>query len=127
VNETWAVVFLGVIAFASLVTMIVEIGIVIEGRRLIKRVNVLTERVEHDYRPTVEHIEAMSRDARRIASLAASQVERLDVFMADAADRLNGTLSRVQSTVAVPVRESEALLAGLRAILARIRSAGSAR
>ena len=113
----WAIVFLGVIAVATLATAIVQIGVLVAASRLARRAERLMDVVEQEVRPILGHLNAIGRDASRAASLATVQVERVDRMFALLAGRLEETLNTIQTTVARPAREVAALMAGLRTAL----------
>jgi hypothetical protein len=111
----WGDVFLGVIAVATLVMAIVQVGIVVAAGRLARRIDALTEQFERDVKPLFGHLNAIGRDAARAAALATAQVERADQLFADVALRVDQTLNSVQSTLGAPAREARALLSAFKA------------
>jgi hypothetical protein len=119
----WTPVFLGIIALSVLAMAVVQVGVLVYGTRLARRVNTLTERVEREVTPVFAHLQTMSAEAARASTLAAQQVERADRLFADVAGRLEETAAAVQTAVIAPAREGLAVLAGLRAAAA----AGGAR
>lgn len=127
--SVWATVFLGVIAVATLATAIVQVGVLLAASRLARRTERLMDVVEQEVRPILGHLNAIGRDASRAAALATVQVERVDRMFAMLAERLDDTLTTIQTTVVKPAREAAALVAGLRAALSFIRDvrAGRAR
>lgn len=114
-------VFLGVIAFAVLVMAAVQVGAVVAAMRLAKRVDRLTTQIEHDIRPVVQNLHAMTSEAARAAALASTQVERADRMFVELAHRVEDTLNALQTRVFGPAREGVAVLAGIRAALAAFR------
>jgi hypothetical protein len=120
VND-WAVVFLGVIAAATLITAIAQVGFIVATGRLARRLERAADDVQREVRPLVEHLDAIGRDARRASSLAAAQLERVDYIAADLADRLDRTLNTLQTAAAGGVREGAAMLAAFRAAMAVVR------
>lgn len=117
----WTDVFLGVIAAATLVTAIIQIGVLVAAARLAVRLVRLTDRVERELKPVFVHLDAIGRDASRAVSLAAAQVERADGVFADLAHRAEQTLDALQVAAARPAREGAAILAGFRAALDSLR------
>jgi hypothetical protein len=120
VNE-WSTVFLGVIAAATLVMAVLQVGAVIAAARLAKRVEQLTAEVRAEIKPLVARAHAIAEDAQRAASLASAQVERVDVVMSDLSRRVDETAAVLQRAILTPAREGMALLAGLKAGLALLR------
>ena len=119
--SVWATVFLGVIAVATLATAIVQVGVLLAASRLARRTERLMDVVEQEVRPILGHLNAIGRDASRAAALATVQVERVDRMFAMLAERLDDTLTTIQTTVVKPAREAAALVAGLRTALSVIR------
>jgi hypothetical protein len=114
-------VFLGVIAVATLVIAIVQVGVIVAAALLARRVSRLVEQVEQDIKPLFGHLNAIGRDASRAAALATVQVERADKLFADLAVRVEQTLNGVQTSLGAPVREGRALLSAFRAGMQAIR------
>jgi hypothetical protein len=118
----WTDVFLGIIAAATLVTAIIQIGVLVAAGRLAVRLMHLADRVERELKPIFGHLDAIGRDASRAASIAAAQVERADGVIEDIAQRVGQTMDVVQTAMATPAREGAAILAGIRAALATLRN-----
>ncbi len=125
----WAEIFLGVIAAATLVTAIAQVGVLVAAGLLARRIERLTDRIDRELTPFFEHVNAIGRDASRAASLAAAQVERADRLFADLVQRVERLMNTVQVAVGGTAREGAAILAGFRAALTVIREmrAGRAR
>jgi len=119
--STWANVFLGIIAVATLTIAIVQIGVVVAAGRLARRIDTLAEQFERDVKPLFGHLDAIGRDVSRAAALATAQVERADQLFADVALRIEQGLDNVQTTLSAPVREGRALFSALRAAFQAIR------
>jgi hypothetical protein len=117
----WGVVFLGVIAAATLVTAFAQVAFIVATGRLARRLERAADDVQREVRPLVEHLDAIGRDARRASSLAAAQLERVDRLSADLADRLDRTLNTIQTAAAGGVREGAAMFAAFRAAMAVVR------
>ena len=119
--EAWGVVFLGVIAAATLVTAFVQVAFIVATGRLARRLERAANDMQREVRPLVEHLDTIGRDARRASSLAAAQLERVDRMSADLTDRLDRTLNTIQSAATGGVREGAAMLAAFRAALSVVR------
>lgn len=119
----WGVVFLGVIALSVAVMAAVQVGVIVYGARLAKRVEQLATQVDKDIKPLLENINAMSEEAARAAALAAAQVERADRLFASLTDRVEATASTLQAALLAPAREGLALIAGIRAALGVVKDA----
>lgn len=122
-----AEVFLGLIAVATLAMAVVHVAVLVAAGILARRLGRLADQVEQELKPIFGHLSAISRDAARATSLAATQVERADRLFADAAQRIEHILNTVQNTVAGPAREGRALLSAFRAGIRAIRELRHAR
>ena len=114
-------VLLGVIAVATLVIAIVQVGIIVFAVILARRMSRLIDQFEQNIRPLFGHLNAIGRDASRATALAATQVDRADQLMGDVFASVEQTLRTVRSTLGAPAREGRALLSAFRAGLAVIR------
>ena len=123
----WAGLFLGVIAAATLVTAIVQVGVLVAAGRLARRIERLTDKIDRELTPFLGHVNAIGRDASRAASLAAAQVERADRLFADLVQRIERLMNTMQDAVGGTAREGAAILAGLRAALTVIRETRASR
>jgi uncharacterized protein YoxC len=111
-------VFLGIIAVATLAMAVVQVGFIIYGWTIARRVSRLLDQVENEMKPMLSSLSAMARDAARASSLAVAQVERVDRMFTDLTNRIEETATTVQRAVIRPLREGAALMAGIRAALA---------
>jgi len=120
--STWATVFLGIIAMATLVTAILQVVLLVAGWQLVRRITTFVEDLDREIRPILGHVNAIARDASRVASLAAAQVERADQLLNNAVIRIEDLLSHMQSLVISTLREGNALMMGVRAVMAAIQA-----
>ena len=114
-------VFLAAIAVATGVMALIQIGVIIYGARLARRVNRLADRVEREIDPFMGKVQEMSSDATRVTKLAVAQVERADQLMATLARRSEETLDVAQRVLVAPARQGLALIEGLRALFSTLR------
>jgi hypothetical protein len=119
--NTWATVFLGVIAAATLTTAVLQVVLLVAGFSLVRRISRFVDFVETEVKPIIGHIDSIARDASRAAGLALAQVERADQLLADTIQRIEHTLSTVQSLIIGALREGNALMMGFRAVMAAVR------
>lgn len=117
----WAHLFLGIIAAATLVMAVIQVGVVVYARLLARQVARLIGQVEQELKPLSVSVNAIGRDAARAAALAADQVERVDRLFAQLTERAEQTAQAVQKAVAAPAREGAALIAGLKAAVSALR------
>lgn len=123
----WGVVFLGVIAVATLVMAALQVAFFVAAGKASRRVEQAADSFHRELKPLIEHLDAIGRDAKRASSLAALQVERVDRMSADLADRLDRTLHTLQSAASGGAREGAAMLAAFRAALSAVRGFRSSR
>ncbi len=119
--NTWAIVFLGIIAAATLAMAIVQVGVFVAAGLLTRRLGRFVDEVEREIRPILGHVNSVTRDASRAAALAVAQVERVDQVCADMAKRIEQTLSAIHSGIVRPAREGRAIILGFQAVMAAIR------
>jgi hypothetical protein len=120
--SNWAVVFLGIIAVATLATSIVQVGLLVSTGLLMRRLTRLIDDVDRQTQPILAYLESMSRDASRAAALAVAQVERVDAVVSDVATKIERTVSTIHAAVSTPAREGRAWIIGLQAMVAAIRA-----
>ena len=119
--NTWATVFLGVIAVATLTTAILQVVLLVAATNLVRRITRFVDFIEVEVKPIIAQVDAIARDASRAANLALAQVERADELLSNAMRRVEQTLATVHSLVIGALREGNALMMGFRALLAAIR------
>jgi hypothetical protein len=68
-------------------------------------------------KPLSESLNGIARDASRISSLAAGQVDRIDRLVTDLTTRLDEAASTVQEALLKPLREGAAMMAGVKAAM----------
>lgn len=112
---------LSVIAVATIVIAVVQIGVVIFAVRLAKRVSRLVDVVEHEIRPTLARVDAVSSDVARVTSLASNQAERLDQIASHLIDKIDKILTAADRSVFAPLKQGAGFLFGLRAALSAFR------
>ena len=120
--STWATVFLGIIAMATLVTAILQVVLLMAGWQLVRRITTFVEDMEREVRPILGHVNSIARDASRVASLAAAQVERADQLLNSAIVRIEDLLANLSGTVIKTLREGNALMMGIRAVMAAVQA-----
>ena len=117
----WSVVFLGVIAAAVTIMAVVQVGVIVFGARLVRRVDQMASQIDREIKPLLTNLNKVGEEAARAAQLAATQVERVDRLFADVALRVEDTAASLQSAIIAPAREGFALLSGVRAAFAALR------
>ena len=113
----WAEVFLGVIALATFTMAAIQVGVIVYGVGVARRVNRLLSQVEQEMKPLAESLNTIARDAARISSLATGQVERVDRLVTDLTTRIEQTATTVQDAILKPLRDGAAIMSGVKAAL----------
>ena len=126
-TSTAVTTFLGVIALATLMMALIQVGAIIYMARMARRIEGLLGRVEHDLQPTVERINAVSLEAAKAATLATMQLERIDKTLTNVSGRVDQTVLSLQKSLGTPAKEGAALMAAVRATVGALRDARDAR
>jgi hypothetical protein len=114
--ESWGVLFLGVIALASVVQAGFLIGLVVYGRRLARRVDALQVRLDREISPALENFNRVSRAAAEIADLATLQARRFDLVLADTLEKFEETTATIQQFVVRPLKPIGGIVAFLKGL-----------
>ncbi len=125
-------IWLAIIAISTLVMTLVQVGAIVAGalvaRRLQARLDAAEQRLQQkveplvgQVQPLVDRLNVISADAARISALAVQQAEKADVALTSAARRVDQTLAVVQNAVVAPAREGMALAAAIRAAVGSIK------
>jgi hypothetical protein len=125
--ETWGVVFLGVIAAASLVQAAFLLGLAREGRRLTRRLDALQDRLEREIKPTLDQLTRVSRNFGEVSDLVVLQARRIDDVLADTLDKVEATTEVLRNFITRPLgplADVVAFLKGLRRGLEVYRQLG---
>jgi hypothetical protein len=116
-----AEVLLGVIAVAVAVMAIVQVGAIVAGMRVARRVEALATDMETSVKPLLANLTTMSAEASRAATIAAAQVDRIDQVFSETAKRVDQTLATAQAFIAGPAKEGMAIVAGIRAAMSAVQ------
>jgi hypothetical protein len=125
--STTAVMFLGIIAVATLVTAVGQVVFAIVMARLAKRIEGVVDSIDRDIRPLIANANAVAANAARVSEVAVDQMERADRVFTDLAHRIENTSRLVQGTILAPAREGRALLAAIGAAIGVVRDGRLAR
>ena len=106
---------LSVIAVATVIMAVVQIGVVLFTSRLAKRVNRLVDVIEREIKPTLARVDAVSSDVARLPSLASNQAERLDQITSHLIEKIDEILTGADRSVFAPLKQGAGFLFGLRA------------
>lgn len=116
-----AELFLGVIAVAVLVMALIQVGAIIAGLRLAKRVDRMADQLERDVKPLLANLTKVSSEAARAATMAAAQIERFDKVFTELTQRVDHTLAAAQNFVTGPARQGMAVMTGVKAMIDAFR------
>ena len=112
---------LSVIATATVIMAVVQIGVVVFAARLAKRVSRLVDVIEHEIKPTLARVDAVSSDVARVTSLASNQAERLDQITSQLIEKIDEILTLADRSVFAPLKQGAGVLFGLGAALSAFR------
>jgi len=114
-------IFLGVIAAATAIIAIVQIGAMIVLARVAAQVGEVVDTVQKDIRPLIARAGAIADEASKTAALATAQAQKIDRLVTDLSRRVDDTSLIIQQAILTPAREGMALVAALRAGLAALK------
>jgi hypothetical protein len=114
-------VWLGVIAVAVAVMAAIQVGAIVVGLRLARRVDQLTTQVEHDIKPLLQNLTSISAEAQRAVHLATAQVERADRLFGDLAVSAERTMALAAQFVGGPAQKGLALFSAAKVALSAFR------
>jgi len=115
--DSLGLVFLGVIALASLVQGAFLVGLALGGMRIAKRMGEIQKTVESEIRPAMDDVSRLARNLASVSQMATEQAERLETVVAHTVSRVEGVRSHVRETVGRPLdsfRDVGAILKGFR-------------
>jgi uncharacterized protein YoxC len=140
VNE-WAGVFLGVIAGATLVMALIQIGAVLAILKVARQAQESMATIQRDVRPLLADVRPMldeakpiitraneiASEASRTMTIATAQAQKVDHMVSDLTRRVEETAAIVQQAIVVPAREGIAIVAAIKAAIGVIRQSGDFR
>jgi chromosome segregation ATPase len=132
----WGLVFLGVIALATLVTAVIQVSVFVAAARIAKQAQQAMAKaqetlttaqqtissVREEIRPLISSANAMAEEASRAATLATAQVHKVDRLVTDLTVRVDETSALVQQAIITPAREGLAIMAAVKATLGALRA-----
>ena len=117
----WSDVFLGVIAFATLVMALIQIGAIIAALRLARQAQEVITSAQRDLRPLIAKANAIAEEASRTVALATAQAQKVDRVVTDLSRRVEETAQLLQDAIVRPAREGMAVVAAIKAGLGALR------
>jgi hypothetical protein len=119
--------FLGIIAAATLVMALIQVGAIVFAARLARRAQETLHAVQQEIRPLIAKANAIADEASRTAALATAQVQKVDRLATELTRRVDETANLLQHAILTPAREGMAVMAAIRAGLAALRGLSEAR
>ena len=116
-----AELLLGVIATSVLLMAVVQVGAIIAGLRVARRVDRMASEFETGVKPLIANLTSMTAEASKAATLAAVQVDRFDRLFADMTQKMEQTMAAAQQYVTGPAQNGMAIVAGIRAAVGAIQ------
>ena len=124
----WSGLFLAVIAVATLVMALIQVGAIIAALRLAKQAQEAIASVQRDVRPLIAtandlavRASDVAAEASRTVTLATAQAQKIDKLVTDLSKRVEETSAIVQQAIVTPAREGMAILAAVKAALGVLR------
>jgi hypothetical protein len=114
-------VWLAIIALAVAVMAAIQVGAIVLGLRLARRVDELTTEIERDVKPLIKNLTDMTAEASRAVAMASAQVERVDRLFGDLAVSAERTMAIASQFVGGPARNGLALFSAARAAYSAFR------
>jgi hypothetical protein len=123
VND-WSQVFLGLIAGATALMAIVQIGAIVALARVALQVQGILTTIQKDIGPLLARANAVAEEAARTATLATAQAQKIDRLVTDLSRRVDETSSVIQQAIVAPAREGMAIVAALKAGFGALKGLG---
>lgn len=120
-TNDWSNVFLAVIAIATLVMALIQLGAIIAAARLAKQAQQLITSVQQDVKPLVLRANLIAEEASRTVALATAQAQKVDRLVSDLSVRVEQTAGIIQEAIVTPAREGLAVVAAVRAVVSTLR------
>ena len=113
--------FLGIIAAATALMAIVQIGAIVVLARVAVQVRDTVTTIQKDIRPLIARASALAEEASKTATLATAQAQKIDRLVTDLARRVDETSVIIQQAIVAPAREGIAIVAALKAGFGALR------
>lgn len=120
-NDGWSPLFLGVIAAATLVMALIQVGAIIAALRLARQAQQAIQSVHQEVKPLLARAHSIADEASRTVALATTQAQKVDRLITDLSQRVDETATVLQDAIITPAREGLAIVAAVRAALTALR------
>jgi len=114
-------VWLAIIAVAVVVMAAIQVGAIVLGLRLARRVDQLSTQLEQEIRPLVQNLNSITQEAQRAVRLATAQVERADRLFGDLAVSAERIIALASQVVGGPAQKGLALVSAAKAAFSAYR------
>jgi hypothetical protein len=121
VTNGWSDVFLGVIAAATLIMALIQVGAIITAVRLSRQAQQVLQSVHQEVRPLIARAQALAEEASRTVAVATAQAQKVDRLITDLSLRVDETAGVIQEAIITPAREGLAIVAAVKAGLSALR------
>jgi hypothetical protein len=121
VTNGWSEVFLGVIAAATLIMALIQVGAIITAVRLSRQAQQVLQSVHQEVRPLIARAQALAEEASRTVAVATAQAQKVDRLITDLSVRVDETAGVIQEAIITPAREGLAIVAAVKAGLSALR------
>jgi hypothetical protein len=118
---SWSEVFLGVIAAATFIMAVLQVGAVVVAGRAMREAQKTLATVQQDIRPLIAKAHAVADEASKTAALATAQAQKVDRLLSELSARVDYTSRVVQDAIVTPAREGLAVVAAVKATLMALR------
>jgi hypothetical protein len=118
---SWSETFLGVIAAATLITALVQLGAMVAILRLARQTQTTIADMQREVGPILAKVSTVADEASRTAAIATVQAQKIDRLMTDLVKRVDYTAGIVQEAIITPAREGLAIVAAIKAGLGVVR------
>ena len=118
VNNGWSDLFLGVIAAATLIMALVQVGAMIAGAAAARQAQQAIQSVHQEVQPLSARAQSIAEEASRTVALATAQAQKVDRLITDLSQRVDETATVLQEAIITPAREGLAIVAAVKATLA---------
>lgn len=123
----WSDIFLGVIAAATLIMALIQVGAILALVRIARQAQQVLTTVQQEIRPLITKANTIADEASRTAALATVQAQKVDILVTDLSRRVEETAAIVQQAIVTPAREGIAIVAALKAGFGALRGFRDAR
>ena len=120
-NGDWSATFLAIIAAATLLMALIQLGAIIAVLRIAREAQALMASLQQDIKPLVAKAHALADEASRTVALATAQAQKVDRLVTDLSHRAEETAAVLQQAIVTPAREGMAIVAALKAGLLALR------